>query len=178
MAISRAVGGGDLRSLRNRLAAMMTPAFQTAIAQRCANAALKKVADEFNHSHDPYDHPWHPRAHGKGKLLLDTGRMRASFAVEPFAGFFRIGTAVGYAHFHQYGTRPRQVAARAARQSARGRFVSSRARTSYLLRIRAHHNRGIPARPMLPQREIPGSWRAAFAKEINSAVAGAMRGQA
>jgi phage virion morphogenesis protein len=177
MAISRAVGG-DLRSLRDRLASMMTPAFQTEVAQLCANAALKKVADEFNRSQDPYDHPWAPRAHGKGKLLRDTGRLAASFAVEPYAGFFRIGTAVGYAHFHQFGTRPRHVASRAARQNARGRFVSRRARTSYLLRIRAHENRGIPARPMLPQREIPDSWRTAFAKEINRAVAGAVRGQA
>lgn len=177
MAISRAVGG-DLRGLRDRLAGMMTPAFQTEVAQLCANAALKKVADEFNRSQDPYDHPWAPRAHGRGKLLRDTGRLAASFAVEPHAGFFRIGTAVGYAEFHQFGTRSRHVASRSARQNARGRFVGRRARTAYLLRIREHQNRGIPARPMLPNREVPTGWTDAFAKEIHRAVAGQLRGGA
>lgn len=175
MAISRAVGG-DLRSLRERLASMMTPAFQTQVAQRCANAALKKVADEFNRSQDSYDHPWEPRAHGRGKLLRRTGRLAASFAVEAHQGFFRIGTAVEYAAHHQFGTRPHAVASRTARQNSRGRFVGRRARTAYLLRIRAHHNGGIPARPMLPNREVPPGWTEAFAKEINGAVRQQLRG--
>ena len=126
MAISRTLGGG-LRGLRERIAGMTTPAFRTNIAQLCGAAALKLVADEFNGSHDPYDTPWAELASRRGpslgrggrgrsrrrvqgprrraKPLLDTGRLRASFTVQPGDGFFRIGSSVGYARFHQFGTR-------------------------------------------------------------------------
>jgi phage virion morphogenesis protein len=176
MAISRNMAG-DLRGLRDRIAGMTTPAFRTRIAQLCANAALKLVADGFNKSQAPDGTAWEPLAGRRGKPLLDTGRLRASFAVEPADGFFRIGTAVGYAAHHQFGTRPRHVASRMAKQNARGRFVRQ-SRTGYLLRIRAHQNRGIPARPMLPTHGVPPVWTDAFAREIHRAVAGQLRGAA
>lgn len=170
--------GGELRALRDRIAAMAKPPFQTRVAQLCAAAAMKKIADGFRESRDQEGHPWLPLASRRGKPLLDTGRLRASYAVEPIAGGFRIGTAVAYAGYHQFGTRPRHVASRAARQNARGRFVGKRARTGYLLRIRAHENRGIPARPMLPVNGVPPSWSEAFALEINRAVRRELRGGA
>lgn len=171
------------------MASLGDPPFRATLGQLCAAAALKLVADEFRGSHAPDGTPWKDLESRKGKPLLDTGRLRASFSVEPTADGFRIGSAVGYAGYHQRGTRPRTVAARVARQNARGRFISSKARGvsrktfegtetrgGYLVRIGAHMNRGIPARPMLPGGELPASWRDVFAREISRATRARLKG--
>lgn len=162
--------GSKLYTLRDRLASLQTAAFRENLSTLCGAAALKLVADGFRGSHAPDGTPWEPLKSRKGKPLLDTGRLRSSFAVESTPGGFRIGTAVGYAGYHQYGTRARAVASRAARKSARGRFVGKNAKTAYLLRIRPHINVGITARPMLPGSQLPAAWQKAMSRALNAAV--------
>jgi phage gpG-like protein len=180
-----------LRGLRDRIASMGEPPFQTRLAHLCGAAALKLVADEFRGSHAPDGAGWKPLARRSGKPLMDTGRLRASFAIEATADGFRIGTAVAYAGYHQFGTRPHRVASRLARQNAHGRFISAKARkvsrkafegtttrSGYLVRIREHQRHGIPARPMLPERDLPTTWRDAMQREIARAVRARMKGEA
>lgn len=173
-----------LRGLRDRLAGMSGPPFRARLSQLCAAAALKLVADEFRGSHAPDGARWVPLKSRHGKPLLNTGRLRASFATVPTADGFRIWTTVTYAGYHQFGTgtyagrAARQVPARSAKQNARGRFVRMD-RTGYLLRIRAHENRGIPARPMVPTGGVlPPPWRAAMEREIAGAVRRQLQGAA
>lgn len=169
---------GALRGLRDRIAGMSGPPFRAHLAQVCGAAALKLVADEFRGSHAPDGARWAPLKSRRGKPLMDTGRLRSSFAVVPTADGFRIWTAVAYAGYHQFGTRPRQVAGRAAKQNARGRFVRMD-RGGYLLRIRPHQNRGIPARPMVPTGgALPAPWREAMEREIGRAVRRQLQGVA
>lgn len=169
-----------LRGLRDRLAAVSQPPFRTRLSQLCAAAALKLVADEFRGSHDPYGTAWQPLASRRGKPLLDTGRLRASFSVQPTSDGFRIGTRVSYAGFHQFGTRSHARAARTARQDARGRFARKGARSAYLLKIRAHTHSGIPARPMLPTDAggVPARWTQVFQREIADATRRQIQGTA
>lgn len=173
-----------LRGLRDRLAGVGGPPFRAKLAQLCGAAALKLVADGFRGSHAPDGARWQPLKSRRGKPLLDTGRLRASFATVPTADGFRIWTAVTYAGYQQFGTgvhadrAARQVAARTAKQNSRGRFVPM-SRTGYLLRIRAHENRGIPARPTVPTGGVlPEPWRAAMEREIGAAVRRQLQGAA
>lgn len=181
-----------LRGLRDRLAGMSGPPFRAKLAQLCGAAALKLVADEFRGSHAPDGATWAKLKSRSGKPLMDTGRLRASFATVPTADGFRIWTAVAYAGYHQFGTRPRRVASRVAKQDKRGRFISQgtrevesktfagkKTRAGFLVRIRAHQNNGIPARPMVPTGgALPPPWRDAMAREIKRAVARGLRGAA
>jgi phage gpG-like protein len=178
--------GGDLRELRTRLSALASGGFRTETAQVLGATAKKLVADEFLRSKDPYGGTWDPLKSRRGKPLLRTGRMRNSVAVEQTSLGFRIRVTAKYSVFHQDGTKPHQRAARVARQSARGRFISAKTRTvrsksfegtatrsGYLVRIKAHTNTGIPRRQMLPERETGGLgpiWVAAFNREAASLI--------
>ena len=179
-----------LMALRGRLLALTTPGFRDGLVRKLGADALKLVADGFRRSSDPYGEKWRDLQYRRGKPLLDTGRLRASFAVEPSAGGFRIGTAVAYAGYHQFGTRPHARRGRLAMQNRRGRFISMQARKisrkgfegmerrgGFLVRIRDHESKGIPARPMLPTgaRGLPPKWETVFQRSLETQVRGYLR---
>jgi phage gpG-like protein len=99
--------------LQGRLKRLRDPAFRAELAQVLAETAGKLVADGFRKSVDPYGVSWRPlkrkrwrdKRGTKGKPLLDTGRLRASFATAPRPGGFRIDATASYAPRHQKGTR-------------------------------------------------------------------------
>ncbi|HVZ89634.1 MAG TPA: phage virion morphogenesis protein [Polyangia bacterium] len=170
--------------------ALTAPGFRDGLVRRLGADALKLVADGFRRSSDPYGDKWKSLGYRRGKPLLDTGRLRASFAVEPTGAGFRIGSVVTYAGYHQYGTRPHSRAARVAMQNARGRFMSMQARKvkrkafegterrgGFLVRIREHRSNGIPARPMLPtdSRGLPPKWESVFQRSLETQVRGYLR---
>lgn len=165
--------------LRRRLAQFDSPAFRATLAQVCAAAAGKFVNDGFRRGVDPYGDPWQPLASRKGKPLLDTGRLRASFATSPIPGGFRIDATASYAPFHQFGTQPSNRRARVQPIDKHGKFIS-RAKASKrrrgaiaIRRLSAHRHGGIPARPMVPTPEqggIPFKWQKAFAREAKDLV--------
>lgn len=173
-------GSLGLQGLRDRIASLAGGGFRTRVAQLCAAAAGKMVNDGFRGGVDPYGAPWAPLQSRKGKSLLLTGRLRASFATGPTTDGFRIGSNVAYAGYQQYGTKPHARASRVARQNSRGRFVKKTARTAYLVRIRGHVNGGIPARPMLPTESggMPPLWTAAFRRIVEQETSRQIRGAA
>jgi phage virion morphogenesis protein len=162
------IAGPSLADLRARLAGIKGAAFRAKLAQNLAEEARTQVANGFRQERDPYGEAWAPLKSREGKILRDTGRMAASVATAQVGpDGFRIEVGANYAKYHQLGTKPHQRAERAARQSARGRFVGPRARESYLLRIRAHTTPGLPRRQMLPSRDRGGLgpiWASAFGK--------------
>lgn len=160
--------------LRRRLAQVDSPAFRATLAQLCAAAAGKFINDGFRRSVDPYGDPWQPLVSRKGKPLLDTGRLRASFAATPIPGGFRIDATASYAKYQQFGTDPHDRRARIQPIDRRGKFISrskaSRQKRGAIAirRLSAYRHRGIPARPMVPTPDlggIPFKWQKAFARE-------------
>lgn len=143
--------------------------------------SLKLVADCFKESRDPYGVPWAPLKARKGKPLLDTGRLRASFApvaVGPHG--FTIGSNVAYAAAHQNGaTYPARsdVNQRTLWQHPlTGRFVSKKTKLTAVVETKVritHGERKLSARPMVPDdRGLPPSWADAFAKAAGAALKG------
>jgi phage gpG-like protein len=95
------------------------------LRDRLGVALMKEVADEFRASRDPYGNPWKPLAKQrerardknakaariragkplrKDKILVDTGRMRASVVFRPDPLGLRVIIPVEYASYHQEGT--------------------------------------------------------------------------
>lgn len=163
----------SIPGLRKRLAQFDTPAYRTELAQLCAAAALKLVMDGFRRSVDPYGTAWERLKSRKGKPLLDTGRLRASFAVRPAPGGFSIDSTASYGKYQQYGTDPFTRRARMQPVGKRGRFISHAraAKLKRVVNVRALPggvNPGIPARPMVPtpdQGGLPFKWQRIFRKE-------------
>lgn len=151
----------QLQDFRNRLAVIADPAFRTE-TNKLIGLALERLAlREFKQSENPYGVAWRPvsrraKRGGAGKPLIKSGALRASHTSDGTVDSVRIGFADPTAIFAQKGTTPKLRAARAARQSARGRFVSASAKTAYLLRIKEHMHPGAPRRQLLPEASTGG----------------------
>jgi hypothetical protein len=93
------------------------------IAMRVSAGGMKLVADEYRTSTDPYGKPWAPlkqcrtrdkraaRRRAKQdkpvrgpKVLINTGRMRASTGASPSGKIAKVVVPTWYARFHQEGT--------------------------------------------------------------------------
>jgi len=160
------VSGPTIGDIRRRIDTARSASFRARLAQNLAEEARHQVDDGFRQQRDPYGRAWQPLKHRRGKILLDTGRMRASTATQAAPDGFRLEITAAYAAHHQYGTKSHAKASRSAKQNARGRFVRAN-RTGLLLRIRAHTNPGIPQRQMVPMTETGGLgpiWSGAFNK--------------
>ena len=112
------------RALRT-LAAFAKPSKITAdMAKAVSEGGRKLVMDEFRDSRDPYGNPWKPlkrertrdrrarlRAERRGKksrgmkILIKSGRMRASVSGEPLTNAARVTVSTFYAKFHQDGAK-------------------------------------------------------------------------
>lgn len=173
-------GLGGLKQLRRRLEIMRGPQTRAGLAKAMGAAALKELQDGFRKSQDPYGNAWKPLARnrarnakkgGSSKPLLDTGRLRRSFVVNPSSSGFTIWTKTKYAPFHQYGTGGRaKESVRLQPVSKRGRFVKrskvgKMPKKAGATRVRAltfaAGSGKIPARMMVPSRSGGlGLWRA------------------
>jgi phage gpG-like protein len=76
------------------------------ISRNMAQEGLALIAHGFRSETDPYGKPWKQLKSREGKILADTGRLRASWHIKRIdhAGFL-IAAGVTYAKFHQEGTR-------------------------------------------------------------------------
>lgn len=133
----------------------------TSLKKNLAEEALTQVKFGFRESRDPYGNPWAPLKRREGKPLLDTGRLRNSFATANTSTGFRIGSSVSYAGFHQGGTsgHSKSEGGRTGRFPKKTRKGGQRQLTL--------GGGGIPARPMVPTEDRGGLgpiWSAAFTK--------------
>jgi phage gpG-like protein len=122
MAGIKHTGGIGLPDLRARLARVGSGGFRTLMAKNLGEEARRQLANSFRAERNPYGKAWAPlkqerprdrraakrrrkggRSALRGKILQDTGRMRAAVAVEATAAGFRIDIPVKYAPHHQYG---------------------------------------------------------------------------
>jgi phage gpG-like protein len=167
-----------------RFAALKGPAFRTELAQRCGVAAMKKVGDCFERSQDPWGVSWAPLKRRKGKILVDSSRLRNSISSQPGEGTFRLVAPVEYAAVHQFGATipPHSRTNHVVRLNPKtGRFVgkASKAKSTRVLKTKATWGNGIviPARPFFPtsERGLPPSWRATFDGEFSALALEVMR---
>lgn len=169
----------QLQDFRNRLALVADPAFRTETNKTIGIALERLALQEFKKSENPYGVAWKPvsrrdKRGGAGKPLVRTGALRASHVSDGTADSVRIGFADPTAIYAQKGTRPTLRAARAARQSKRGRFVSASAKTAYLIRIKEHTNPGVARRQILPESST-GGLPIAWVNEIRRVHAACIR---
>jgi phage gpG-like protein len=156
--------------------------------------SLEAVAQSqacFRESRDPYGQPWAPLKHRDGKPLLDTGRLRASIAVQSSSPLsFRIGTNVQYGAYHQGGVDAKFTRAPSSRFmpiNKRGRFTSkgkAGAAKGKSVAVRRLDFKGgethlvIPQRAYLPiaGRGLGPIWTPAFKRVGLSAIAKIVKG--
>ncbi len=75
-------------------------------ARNMADEALTLVADGFKEERAPDGKAWQKLKTRKGKILQDTGRLKASWhRVRVSRAGFTIAAGVEYAAFHQHGAR-------------------------------------------------------------------------
>lgn len=77
--------------------------FLAKLSQKCGNATLKLIQEEFDSSKDPYESDWVPNKKGT-KTLVDTGALESSFQLTINTDGFTIKNDVGYGGYHQTGT--------------------------------------------------------------------------
>lgn len=102
-----------LEQLKRKVAALKSKQLQRTIVANLAQEALNLIAEGFAQERDPYRVPWAPKQRPDGRaILVRHGRLRRSFTRKQTGSTgFRIGSAVGYAGYHQSGT-SRMVARR------------------------------------------------------------------
>lgn len=176
--------GIKIEELRARIRAATSSEMKRVMSDALGMTAEKLTLNEFRSSQGPTGEPW-ASVKRKGKPLIDTGNLRASLATTANEGGFLIGVRASYAPCQQFGTKPRQVAARVARTNARGRFVSvnprqvarkafegTETRGGFLVRIKEHTHPGIRPRPILPQgsADLVPVWMPKLEKTAKQAV--------
>lgn len=96
-----------LEKLKKKVAKIGDQSLQRVIVDNLAQEALTLIAENFRRESDPYGVRWRPKRYPDGRsILVRHGRLRNSFTVtDRTPTRFRIGSAVGYAGYHQTGTR-------------------------------------------------------------------------
>lgn len=149
-----------LAQLQEAVRSAMTPTLMVNVSQAMGAAAMKKLADGFLQSRDPYGTPWAPLKLRSGKPLLATGRMRASASVQQApGGGFTMSITAAYAATHQYGATIRPRRARMLSWQVRGgqRFFAKQVT--------------IPKRGMIPDEGRPAPlWMAAMQASADATV--------
>lgn len=146
--------GRGFARLARRVRNAASPETYNRLKKAIAAEAVTQVQLGFREGRDPYGNPWSPPKFRIGKPLLDTGRLRSSFAAQITPTGFRIGSNVKYANVHQYGAVIRPKAARALR------FPLGKGKGA---KIAFAQKVTIPQRQMVPERGRLGRiWGRAF----------------
>lgn len=129
---------------------------------------VSEITDLFRRGAAPDGTPWVPSLRARlegGKTLLDRGHLRDSFTHQADDAELVVGTNDKRARIHQFGgvIRPRG-AGRLHFVLADGRHVAPRQVT-------------MPARPMLPQGDLPADWRAEVLDIVRDHIQGAADGR-
>lgn len=95
-----------LDQLIRKLQRASDPAVLRSIMAVVAEEAIDLVKEGFDKERDPYGAKWQPLKRRAGRILQDTGRLKASWHRRSVTATRAvIGSAAGYAKFHQFGTR-------------------------------------------------------------------------
>lgn len=167
---------GAILAIRKALLDATSSETRTRLNEHLARESIKLVQRGFREQVAPDGEAWAPLKRRRGrqgkkgrsdKILRDTGVLRNSFTMrEATADGFVVGSSVQYAAHHQFGTEGRpEAATRVQAVNKRGKFMkhskaAKQKRGAVAFRILNFQAGGgkIPARPMLPQGELPERW--------------------
>ena len=138
----------ELPRLIGQVEQLASKGFRLNLNKRLGLQGLQLVKSGFRSSTAPDGAPWAAVLRG-GKPLRDTGRLGNSFTLDVTSRGFIIGTNVSYAGTHQSGAR---ISAKTAKWLT-FRIGKEWARKKSVV---------IPARPMLPEGDLPPKWNQAF----------------
>lgn len=104
---------GDFDRLGTLIAQVRTiasPQFHDKLRASLAYAAEQEIIQGFDRSADPYGNRWAPLKAEKGRRaggqpLVDSGKLRASYAARQTGTGFEVHSRTSYAGYHQYGTK-------------------------------------------------------------------------
>lgn len=166
-----------LLAIRKKLLDGTSDETRTRLNEHIAREAIKLVHRGFREQVAPDGEAWAPlkrqrSRQGKKKrgdlILRKDGNLRNSFTMRDVsAGGFVVGSSVQYAAHHQFGTKGRTKAySRSQAVNKRGKFMkhakaAKQKRGAVGFRILNFQAGGgkIPARPMLPEGELPERWQ-------------------
>jgi phage gpG-like protein len=113
------------------------------------------VRTEFQTGQDPFGKPWAPLKIRRGQPLVKSGRLaKQATTVKTFDTGIEIDVDLVYAAVHEFGATIHARHAKALRFKAGRRFVLAKQVT-------------IPARPYLPEGELPPKWRDRLSAETD-----------
>ncbi len=135
----RHTGGMTGSQLRDRIGGIAGPTFRGALSASLGAEGLRLYYFGFRGQVDPYGRAWASVERG-GTPLIKTGQMRQSGSMEVTQAGFRIGIAVPYAAYHQFGTKRRRFGLTKSARKKAGRG-------------------GIRRRTMIPTNELGGLGR-------------------
>ena len=170
---------GNITAAIAKLQRLSQPQFLAKVSKQLQAEALKLVADGFRSETDPYGNAWAPIKR-PGKILQDTGRLRASWApVSDGPTGFVIASNVEYAAAQNNG------AHYPARSDAKhrtlwshpetGKFVSKNTKLKAVVEHKYRASYGehdLAPRKMIPDADkaLPKRWADAFDKVVDRAI--------
>lgn len=126
------------------------------VAKQVGLEAKALVAEGFARGVSPSGQAWAPLKVRSGQPLRDSGRLASSITLEPTGLGFRLTSNVAYADVHQYGAT----------------ITVKKARSLYSPSLRTFFGKTvtIPARPFLPEGDLPGPWNERLTEAAEEAL--------
>jgi phage gpG-like protein len=153
-----------LERLITRAGRIQSPQFRRNLLDEMAAEVNRQIGLGFRLSQDPFGRPWKPLTSRVGRPLVKTGKLqRAAQSAKPTATGVMVVIDLIQAATHQYGARIRAKNVKALRFRIGQRVVFAKSVT-------------IPARPFLPEGEIPPRWRDGLAHVVTVALSRTLRG--
>jgi phage gpG-like protein len=166
----------DARELERKLNALGNSLSSKRLLLNIGNDLVEGViADQFKQGRDPYGNAWKKLAFRQGQPLRDTGLLSASFMAKVEGDKVIVGTPVAYALIHQKGmvitAKPhdsgtnsigKRYGAKALKFKGGGGFIYAKKVT-------------IPARQILPEGNLPVSYRLSIEATVKEAINKAVR---
>ena len=126
------------------------------VAKQVALEAKALTAEGFTRGVAPSGQAWAPLKTRSGQPLRDSGRLASSITLEQTALGFTLSTSVAYADVHQRGAT----------------ITAKKAKSLYSPALRVFFGKTvtIPARPFLPEGDLPAAWDARLTEAAEEAV--------
>lgn len=173
----------SLQLIIQRVSAERMERVKRSLISNLAEEAMTQIRFGFEQGRAPDGAPWKPlkrprprdKAGTKGIPLNDTGRLKNSWTRSLQPSGFTWQSNTTYAPPHQHGAKIAHRA-RTNLHAKSGRFISrlraAKKKGSTRVSFSPPTVQGLPARPMVPEGELPPIWKNAFMASANRTLLG------
>jgi phage gpG-like protein len=154
-----------LERLIARAGRIASDSFRRELLWNIAHEVNRQIGDEFRLGQDPNGKPWQPlRSRPGGRPLVKSGKLqRAAQSAVPTPTGVMVQIDLVQAATQNYGARIRAKNVKALRFRVGRRWVFAKSVT-------------IPARPFLPEGDLPQRWRDGIAVVVTTSLSRTLRG--